>query len=322
MTSIIEEVKPNPKLLLAPEDFENRWVEGVEDHVYHGDKTSVSSSHLKKVKLVSLKTFHHSFFVAGETEPTEPLRFGKLAHLAILEGEKFKERYIVQPEFWGFTQKGEKTNSANCKEVKEKAAAWLADLPKGSIVCTIEDRENLLGMIDSVLSHRKASEFLNAGIAEVSGYYRDPKTGIRCRIKPDFMCRKRRIITEFKTTVDCREEAFKWQIFGDKFNPLWYDFQLAMQCEGFRQIEKHAVELAAWVAIEKKAPYEIAVHPLTVPTQDIGAIKYRLALDDLKKAIDTDRWPGVQDGDDVSFIVPPDYLFDQYGINYNTGELV
>jgi hypothetical protein len=315
-----EDKKINPKQLLAPENYQNKWVDGLSDVEYHADKTSVSSSSLKEVEMISLKTFYNTFFISGGKEATKQMKFGKLAHLAILEGAKFKERYVVQPEFFGFTQKGEKTNSANCKEVKEKAAAWLADLPLGTIVTTAEERDKLFGMIDSLLSHAKASDFLKAGIAETSGYYRDPITGVLCRIRPDFMCRERRIITEFKTTEDCREEAFKYKINGEKY-PLWYDFQLAMQCEGFKQIEKHPVELAAWVAINTHGAYEVAVHPMTIPTHDVGHIKYRRALTKLREAIDTNQWPGVQAPNDVSFIVPPDYILEKYGVNYS-GDLI
>lgn len=311
----------NPKVLLAPEGFKNHWREDVSIEEYHGDRKSVSSSSLKKVVMVSPKTFYHTFFIADEGEKSESMELGRLAHMAILEGAKFKDRYVVEPEFWGYTQKGERTNSANCKEVKEQRAAWLRDLPPGTIVTTPKQRDKILGMIDSLLSHSRANEFLSAGIAECSGYYVDPKTGILCRIRPDFMCRERRIITDLKTAEDPREEAFRWQIYGDRY-PLWYDFSMAMYCEGFERIEQKKVEIAAWIAIGSKAPHEVAVHAVTIPVSEIGLIKYRRALDRLRESIDTNVWPGIQGPQDVSFIVPTDKMLEDYGVNYDTEALV
>ncbi len=321
--AVIEDYKEpvNPKALLAPEGFVNKWVDGLTDVEYHADKTSVSSSSLKQVVMISEKTFFHTFFVAGERVPTKPMKFGKLAHLAILEGAKFRERYVVMPEIWGLTVKGERTNSKNSKDVQEKEAKWLADLPVGTIVTTAEECEKLFGMIDSLLSHQKAAEFLSAGIAECSGYYRDPVTGILCRIRPDFMCRQRGIIAELKTADDAREAAFRWQIYGEKY-PMWYDFQLAMQAEGFMEIERKPLEVATWIAIQPHGAYEVAVHPMTIPVHDIGIIKYRRALDRLKASLDSGKWPGIQESDGLSFIVPTDHMLEEYGVNYDTGALI
>lgn len=308
----------NPKQLLAPQEYANSWVEGMNDETYHADKTSVSNSTLKVAELVSLKSFYHSFFVAERKEPSQDMKFGKLAHMAILEGTQFKERYRVMPEFVGPTLDGKM--SAQSKAAKEKRAAWIADQPPGTIITTMAERDQILGMIDSLLSHAKANDFLRTGIAEVSGFYRDPVTGIRCRIRPDFMCRKRRIITELKTTMDCSEKAFQWQIFGDR-SGLWYAMQLAMQMEGFKIIEGKPIEAAAWVAIEREAPYEVAVHPMWPAVQDLGHIRYRRALTKVKEGIDSGVWSGRQNPDDVSFINPPLAMLDEYGINHE-GELI
>jgi hypothetical protein len=304
----------DPNQLITPDDFKNHWNPEIENQNYHSDKTSVSSTSLKSIIQFSPKTFFHTFFVSDSKIESKAMHLGNLAHMAILEGSKFKERYVVEPIFEGFTQKGERTTNPACKDVKEKKAEWIKNLPVGAIVTTAAEKEKLLGMIDSLLSHRKASEFLSNGESETSGFYRDPKTGIKCRIRPDFMCRQRRIITDLKTTYDVREEVFKWKIFGEGKESLYYDLSLAMYCEGFKEIEGHPVELAAWVAICTQPPYEVAVHPMTLPVHELGLIKYRKALTKLKESIDCGVWHGIQKDDEVSFIFPPDYLMDQYGL--------
>lgn len=305
----------NVRSIIADDTLKNFWRDGVSIEDYHADKTCVSNSTLKLATQYSPKKFHHRFFMAGEKSDTKPMKIGRLAHMALLEGAKFCERYVVMPEFVGLTLDGKV--SAQSKQAKDKRAAWLDDQPPTALIVTEQERDKIVGMIDSILSHKMASDFLSAGIAETSGYFTDAKTGIRCRIRPDFMCEKRRFITEFKTTRDCRESEFKWDIYGERYDSKWYDFQLAMQGVGFQAITGKPLEVAAWVAVETEAPYEVAVHPMTLPVQELGEIKLRRALDVVKACIDSGSWPGVQKPDETSFIVPPDYMMDQYGMEYS-----
>lgn len=314
-----EIIKPSD--LIHDGSFENHFKHDVIDDVYHADKSFVSSSSLKLMLTKSPKTFYSRHFLGKGKEPTPAMKLGKLAHMAILEGKKFKEKYVVMPKFTGFTKDGRETDSPHSTEVKQKKAEWISKLPTDAVICTEEERDALVGMIESILSNQRAREFFIEGIPECSGYYVDPETKIRCRIRPDFFSPNRMILADLKTTRDCREESFKWDIFGDKFDPLWYDFSLAMYSEGFYQITGKRLNLSAWIAIEKVPPYECAVHPMTIPVQEVGQIKYRQALRLLRKSIDENNWPGVQENGDTSLIVPPDYILEKYGVNYE-GDLI
>lgn len=312
---------PNPKNLISKGDFSPHWLHDVIDDIYHADKSFASSSNLKTILTKSPKTFYARQFGGVSKPATPPMKLGKLAHMAILEGKRFKEKYVVMPEFSGFTKDGKPTTNPNSLEVKQKKAEWLAQVSPDAVVVTEEEREILIGMIDSILTNQRAREFFLEGIPECSGYYVDPETQIRLRIRPDFFSDSRLVMADLKTTRDCREESFKWDIYGEKFDPLWYDFSIAMYAEGFYQITGKRLELAAWIAIEKTPPYECAVHPVTMPVMEVGTIKYRQALRLLRKCIDENHWPGVQNDGETSLIVPPDSVLEKYGVNYE-GDLI
>lgn len=297
----------------------NRWVENRTIEEYHADKTHVSASSLKEAVRSSPKHFLHAFTAASK-KPTDAMNLGRLAHMAVLEGAKFAERYVVLPEFEAPTLDGKMSKQS--KAAKEMRDEFVRSLPDTAVLVTKQEQEKITGMIESILSHQKASDFLLSGISELSGYYRDDDTGINCRVRPDFMCTRRGIIAEFKTTENCSEDSFRWDVFGDGKRSYWYDFQLAMQVEGFRQIEGRAPEVAAWVAVESAPPYDVAVHVATIPVLDIGQIKYRRALKLLRECITSEKWPGRQDGDDCSLIVPTDAIMDKYGVGFDTEKLL
>jgi hypothetical protein len=284
-------------------DFQPFWKPEMTHEDYHADKTAVGNSNLKTI----LKS-GQSFVSAMTTvkEQTEPMRFGTLAHMAILEGQKFLDRYIVMPEFWGFTQKGEKTNNANCKEVKDAKARWEMEQAPGAVIVTQEERDDLIGMIESVIKHPDAFNILKDGQTEISGYYADPVTGIKCKIRPDFLSLNLGVLADVKTTTDCSIEEFSKTIWN-----LRYDFQMGQYCEGSSIISKKKIEFGTFIVVEKKPPYEVAVYIADDLCMEIGQLDYRRALDQLKFEMES-GWQRYQMG--MQNISLPFYAVQKYQI--------
>lgn len=298
---------------INPEGFKPHFIENLPDDQYHADRSAVSSTALKKILVHSPKTFYADWVLGvKEDRDTDAMRFGRIIHKAILEGDEFKKKVIVMPEFLGLTKDGRV--SAQSGEARDKKNQWLADQAPDALIVTEEERFNIIGMISSVMSHKKAVALLENSKPEVSGYWVDEETGIKCRCRWDSL--NVRWFTDLKSTKDCSEKSFYWDIFGTRFSPIGYDFQLAMYYEGFKNIFGYPPDLSTWLAVEKVAPWEIAVHPGTGPTLDVGQIKVRRALRILRNCIDTGDWPGKQGCDDVSFIVPDDFTMAEYGINH------
>lgn len=273
----------DPKVLLLPPTVSG-WVETPRES-YHKDRTAVNYSSLKHIRK-SGWAFYNQFFLDAPSVPTASQKFGTLAHMAILEGSKFKERYVVMPEFWGYTQKGERTNSANCKEVQEKKAAWLADLGPDKEVMTEEERWKLLNMINSILKHPKARRLLEDGFSEPIGYFVDPVTGLRCRINPDFINTKFKAFIDVKTTTDCTE----WEFMNQAYR-LMYPMQLAYYDKGIQQIMNMELENRAWMVVESGGTFEVAVHEASPKTMSHGRYEVREAMGKLKTCIEQNEWP-------------------------------
>lgn len=257
------------------------WKENVTSEDYHTDTNSVSSSSLKKIEKSELSFFVHHYKMV-EKEETKAQLIGKLVHSAILEWEKFANTYQVMPEFVGETLKGEV--SKNSKAAKEKRAEWIAqtmaDNPD-AIICTQQERDEILGIMYSIANHKDANALLADGIPEMSGYYADPETGISLRIRPDFISKDQTIILDLKTAKSCVDYQFSKQMFEEG-----YVTSQAMYGHGAEVINQKKVDYYVFIVVEKVKPFEVAVYPIDSGTMEYAQQKYRRLLGKLKTAID------------------------------------
>lgn len=273
----------DPKALIAEEGFKAEWREKMTDEEYHADKTAVGSSTLRKARR---SLFSFAAHLIGGEEPTEAMKFGTLVHLAILEPNKFKSLYVVQPVFEGYTSKGELTTSLNCKDVQRKIAAWKAQQHPKAVFVTEKEKEKLLCMIDSVMSHPMASELLRNVKTEVAGYARDPRTGIRVKIKQDIISCDVGYQTDLKTCNDSY-----WPEFRRTVESKAYYFQDAQYAGITEAITGIKPEHRSWIAVQNKFPFETAVHEVHPAYQERGERQYNEALTAVKTAIDENSFP-------------------------------
>lgn len=276
-----------PKDLIAPDDFINRWDISVTDEQYHANKSALGSTSVRTAHR-SLKEFYWEFS-GNERKETKDMRLGKTIHMAILEPERFRNAYVVEPIFEGRTQRGEITTSLNCKEVKEKKEAWHSDLRPGAVVVNQNELEMLTGIAKSIREYPEAMMLIQGAQPEVTGYYRDPITGLRMKIKPDLlMLGNIALITDLKSTVDCGHIRFGTTTFSDDKR---YDIQLFQYGEGTRLITGKEVPQVHVIAVEKVPPYEVSVYYLLREDLEQAEADYHSALRKIRMAIDLDEWP-------------------------------
>ncbi len=282
----MESKQIDPKSLYAPEGFKAHWAPELEHEQYHADKSAVGSSSLVTL-MNSPKAFYEGHFLGKQKAETNDMRIGRIIHMALLEGAKFRDRYRVEPVFQGYTQKGELTTNPNAKEVKEKKAAWHADLPAGTVVVTEEELEDLTGMIKGIYEHEQGRHVFTGGIPEMAGYYVDPRTGIKMKIMPDFRSEDLFMVTDFKTAVTTDR-----RLFGSKAFSFRYELRIWMYAYGISIIEnKPMPKNLFFMVTEKKWPYESAVFYVTEEQKIQAQYDYNKAMDKLKHCIDTNTWP-------------------------------
>lgn len=283
-----ESPAPEPKDLIAPPDFVPHWDESVTDTQYHADRTSAGSTQVRQV-LDSPAAFHEEYYgdgAADEEDEDEPKHFseGRLIHMCILEPEKFRSTYIVEPEFWGLTKDGK--NSQQSAAAKEKKAMWYADLAPGTQVCTEKQLKMVTKIAQAIMKHPQGPDLLKDCKPEVAGYYRDPFTGIKCRFKPDLLR------TDFTSLVDLKSAKSSHSVFfGSQAFSHRYDIQLFMYREGVRAITGKDPTLLTSMVVEKNKAIEPAIYFWTPEDLIQAECDYRAGLRKLKQCIDDNIWP-------------------------------
>jgi hypothetical protein len=254
--------------------YQPLWRPELTSTSYHEDKTAIGSSTLKTI-LKSPKNFR----VAYE-EPkadSEAFRFGRMFHEALLEPEYFASTYVQEPQL-----------DARTKAGKEQRAIFAASILPNQSTISAQEFEKITGMVESVKTHENY-EYLKNGIAERAGYYADPKTGILCKVKPDYFNPEYNMIIDVKTTQDCDKDQFARDIV--KFR---YDFQMAMYLQGTEFIENKPVKYGLFVVVEKTYPYMCAFYLVDKNMREHGHGLYETALSRLSTCIDTDTWSPYQ----------------------------
>jgi exodeoxyribonuclease VIII len=262
-------------------------------------KTDAVGSHALMDILKSPKYFYYKNILKKSTPDTDDLRFGRIAHAALLEPEKFKQNYIVKPKFDRRTTKG-----------KQDFTEWEKGIKPEHYVIDHEELEILLGMLESVQAHPKAKNLLSRGKAETSWFWTDEETGVNLRIRPDFLIEEETglYIVDLKTTRDVSPFAFQRSMVQYK-----YFLQAALYADGLELLTKKPV-IFIFMAIEKSVPYEIGLYPADETIRETGRLAYRKALRLLKECRDKNEWPGMNPG--FLNLAMPHWAIEEWGGQY------
>lgn len=278
------------------EDFKNHWKEGVAEADYHAERSAISSTSLRMV----LKSPRHffEFVIAGEPKiENDAMRFGKMVHEAILETDKFMSRYVKMPDF------GDLRSSKN----RESRDRWLSDLPQGAMPIATQDLDRLHRIIDAIANYRHPEtgepiivNLLKNTVFEVSGYFRDPITGLKCRVRPDVLRQDLSAMPDLKTTRDPSPQFFSREIWS-----RGYHVQMAFYAMGVKAITGKDPQLPCFIAVQNEAPFDVAVYECDEVMMERGSKAVRHGLDLIKECMDRQEWPGVQRLGAETISLPP-----------------
>ncbi len=255
---------------------------------YHADRSRMSSSAIKKL-LHSPRHFLTFWSGLDEDEDKDHFRIGRAAHMFLLEPQKFKELYVIEPVHSGLTKQGKSTTNPNAIEVQQAKAEWRSKQRPDAIIVSDDELNNLIGMIESVLEHPVASGMLKHGKPECTLKWTDAETGIMCKARPDYIVDDQQgnlHLIDFKTTRDIRPG-----IFAADARRMNYGVQLAFYHDGLIAALGRQPSTITLIAVEKEAPFECSVYPMADSWFEKGQEAYRHALRTYKKCRDTGRWP-------------------------------
>lgn len=304
---------------------------GISNADYHGGP-GVSKSGLD---LIRRSPMHYRHALTMRREPTPDQRIGTLAHALILEPETVWDNYaspFVAPEGalatvdeikdrlkqLGLPISGKKAElSARLLEADpsivllDDARALHAAAVGDRAIVSAEEMAQAEAIRDAVMAHPAAGKLLTPGlgVAELSAYWRDPQTSVLCRCRPDYW-RHDGIVVDLKTARDASPDGFRKSILGWR-----YHVQAAYYLDGITRaraadgVDMPAPRSFVFIAVEKAAPYGVAVYNIDTQSIDIGRREYREDLDIYAECKGSGIWPGY--GDKIQSISLPEWRLRQ-----------
>lgn len=151
------------------------------NEAYHNKAPGISSSGLN---LISLSPAH--YHCRDLYDETPSMALGTACHCRVLEPERYKDTYEVHPQSTRFTPK-----------LKEDAAV------RGVVPIKQNDHDKVEAIAASVCEHEDARTILeSSGMAEASGFWKDRKTGVKCKTRPDWVAFDLRVVADLKIMGD------------------------------------------------------------------------------------------------------------------------
>jgi hypothetical protein len=237
-------------------------VHGIDAETYRTSE-GISASDLKWILPPRTPAHYHAYRTGQiKREETRALIIGTLCHLAVLEPERLDRAFVVKPT-------GLDLRTKDGKEWK----ASVGDVP----ILDADEATMISGMKASVSAHPAASELLKNSKREISLYDRH-RSGLKIKGRLDILGDS--FVADVKTTEAGDAQGFASAIF--RYN---YHVQAAMYCQLAN------VERFIFIAVEKSAPYAVAVYELSPTALQIGLRAMNDALSLIAQCQDNNTWP-------------------------------
>lgn len=241
-------------------------------------------------------------YIDGNKEQTDSMDFGVMCHMAILEPEKFNEKYSVLPtptetndlglkelkekaESLGLTQSGTKKELCDRIRTIEPLEPQLNELQeeiiaKGKQVITQAVYSKIEAIKTKVYGHPQLGRFLEVATKEKYGHYQDPKTGVILAFLSDAFLKIGNvgIILDFKFTKDWEGRNFERTNHKEGRHLL-----AACYSKAISEIEGFKYDQFVFVAIEPVAPFRMRLHQVDVGMMDAGLAELDFYLADFKE---------------------------------------
>lgn len=289
---------------------------------YHDDcciGPSVSSSGLRDIELdcpaaywATSKLNRDRIVDPEEDEKAEAVyfRIGRAAHTMLLEPALFDQMIARPPVFR--TKDGSPSTSFATKEAKE----WVAKVQRdGKTVLTDKEYRQVAAICESLRAHPLHQDGIFQGQIERAIIWKDRKTGIWLKSRPDNIPAGGAMLTDLKVLAGSHPDAVR-----NAIRAQGYDMQLALGGIGLAEVCDLTIEDYAVVAVASKAPH--LVHVATIGDVAIHYARCRLrsALDTFAKCWKDQYWPAYDDRLAEAY-QPSDWDLKSYGDRQKAGRL-
>lgn len=232
-------------------------------------------------------------------DETESLLFGRVLHKLILEPETFFESFAVAPE--------------DCDRRGTKKWNEFVLANPGKVVIKANDGASSFAIAkqiaDVARAHSKSP--LLEGYRELSFFWKDPRTGILCKCRPDVLTLKG-VIVDYKSA----QTVYPSRVWSSHLFAYRYHVQAAFNLDGIvHALEQSGAGLAdfplpkAFVhyAQEKTAPFLVKAWKVGDATISLGRREYEKNLQTIKECEAKGEYPGYPET--IEEIEAPEYAW-------------
>ena len=268
------------------------------------DATSISSSGLRKIFNESPAHFFCEWpGNPNRIEQKDARHFilGRAVHHLMLGEPFFAKLFAVQPEEYEDEKTGEVkkwNNNANaCRR-------WHADRAKeGRQVLLSKEIDNIKGMAQRLGANPIIRHGALNGLIERSIFWKDKKTGIWLKSRPDSIPGDSGDFVDLKTTI-----SVQWPDIVRSIGQFAYHQQGALVRQAAREVLGIEHPTFTLVFVEKDPPWCERIVTLKDADLDRGDKQNRAALDIFDECLKADHWPGPGgDREDAEYIELSEY---------------
>jgi hypothetical protein len=275
---------------------------GIYDNIdirdYHADKSWFSASAIKRAKksLTDFMYYQSGFY---DNQNKSFLDFGNAFELALLDPDGFDK--MVANEADVFAEISEKHPDIKKFRATKIYEDWFNSHKKeGRYILPqtgSESFETIRLMLNSCYKDAAIQKLIKNVEYQKSIYWVDEATKLQLKTRPDFCKLKTNVVVDLKTARDASPEAFSKDIVN-----FDYPMQAIMQIDGV--IESGLmpnVDFYYWLVVEKEPPYNAQIYEFSLEDRNWIYEEYRLILQKIKKAMESNFYPGYTDRADNKF---------------------
>lgn len=255
------------------------------------ESEGVSNSDLKEFSVTPKHYKDYRYF--RDEKETAAQKFGKLAHIAILEPERYLSSFYVKPVGMRFST----------KDGKE----WQA-CHSDRMIITKTEAKQIARMQESVLSKSSLVSIIysEGALYEAAIYANDSKTGLLKRGKCDMITKDASgqvWIVDLKTS----RHRVGYKDYQKTISDLDYHRQAAFYIDLVRDLGLHDNPRFIWIAAEKAWPHGSAPYECDADSLALGKEENNRYLKHFKYCQDSNHWPEYPD--EILPIRLPNYRF-------------
>jgi hypothetical protein len=218
-------------------------------------------------------------------EDNKDFIIGRAAHHLVCGEVGFAGRYVIRPSI---APDGRAWHGSN-----KSCIRWLDEQKRaGKAVLTAEMAESVRGMAVSLGENSMMRAGILSGLVERSMFWRDKKTGVWLKSRPDVISTASGDYADLKTT-----QSVLYKDTQRSLDEYGYVQQGALVLEGARELGLEASSFSL-VWVEKKRPYCVRVQQLIDDDLILGARMNRVAIDTFSACFTAKHWPGPGDDRD------------------------